>query len=130
MRELLYYWYCCFYYVTIGRKLKHFRAAFGASITISILFIALINLVVFGLKLHLHLAVGLIMGIEFALAIGLGFYMDKLFSQRTFYMEALSVIEKQSNKRKMYFGVVGGLLLVGCWGALIMSFLIFRTMDE
>lgn len=125
MRDIAQFVYGCFYYMTFGKNFRHFRAAFGASLAITLYLSAVLVFTSLYLKLYLIMSALIFSVALFSFIVLCSFFLDKHFSKRAFYVGAIARFDNKSRVFKRVCGLVGGLLFFGSSGALLYSFLAF-----
>ena len=109
----------------LARHFRHVRAAFAFSISITIYLLAIINYMSLLSKLYTRInATTLFVG---GIILGLSsfYFFDKKFSNRNFYINAVTLMEQKGRSFKIFSGIVGFILTIGAWVAVIYSFLAF-----
>ncbi len=125
MKNFTEYLYCCFYYLILAKHFRHARTSFLLSISITVYLLATLNYIGFSTGIYWKVNAGFLAIAILILGSLCTYFLDRKFSQRPFYSEAVMNVEGKSRSFKVSLAVVKGLLAIGSWATLIHSFLAF-----
>ena len=125
MKVLIEYLYCCFYYLIVVKNFRHVRATFAISISITLYILAICIYVSLYVELYKRISALIFFGLVLGFGVACFYFLDGRFGKRDFYSHAIQRMDSKSTSSKRICGLIGGLLFIASWAAVIFSFLAF-----